>query len=154
MTRVLVTGMSGTGKSTLLVELARRGHRTIDTDHGGWHRADGGWDEPRMSALLAEHSDLVVSGTADNQGRFYDRFAHVVLLSAPLPVLLDRVTARDNPYGRTTADRDEIAHYVETVEPLLRRGATVELDACRSPLELADAVDALLDANGTGAARD
>ncbi|MBE7189965.1 MAG: ATP-binding protein [Jatrophihabitans endophyticus] len=107
-----------------------------------------------MSDLLATHDELVVSGTADNQGRFYDRFAHVVLLSAPLPVLFDRVTARDNPYGRTTADRDEIARYVETVEPLLRRGATVELDACRPPLELADAVDALLVGNGTGAAHD
>jgi adenylylsulfate kinase-like enzyme len=28
---VLVTGMSGTGKSTVLTELRRRGHRVIDT---------------------------------------------------------------------------------------------------------------------------
>lgn len=28
--------MSGTGKSTALVELARRGFRTVDTDEGGW----------------------------------------------------------------------------------------------------------------------
>jgi dephospho-CoA kinase len=27
---VLVTGMSGTGKSTVLDELARRGHRVVD----------------------------------------------------------------------------------------------------------------------------
>jgi predicted ATPase len=30
--RILITGMSGTGKSTLLAELGRRGHRTVDTD--------------------------------------------------------------------------------------------------------------------------
>ena len=29
MTRVLVTGMSGTGKSTALAELARRGHQVV-----------------------------------------------------------------------------------------------------------------------------
>ena len=33
---VLVTGMSGTGKSTVLAELARRGHAVVDTDERGW----------------------------------------------------------------------------------------------------------------------
>ena len=36
MTVVLVTGMSGTGKSAALAELARRGHRVVDTDYDGW----------------------------------------------------------------------------------------------------------------------
>ena len=36
MSRILVTGMSGTGKSTLLAELRRRGYRTVDTDYEGW----------------------------------------------------------------------------------------------------------------------
>src|SRR4051812_29923879 len=92
--------MSGAGKSTLLAELRRRDHLTVDTDHDGWTPADGTWDERRMDDLLADHADVVVSGTVDNQGRFYDRFDSVVLLSAPLEVLLQRVAARaDNPYG-------------------------------------------------------
>jgi dephospho-CoA kinase len=39
---VLVTGMSGTGKSAALAELARRGHHVVDTDYGDWieHVAD------------------------------------------------------------------------------------------------------------------
>jgi len=32
---ILVTGMSGTGKSAVLAELAHRGHQTIDTDYDG-----------------------------------------------------------------------------------------------------------------------
>ncbi|MBE7162999.1 MAG: AAA family ATPase, partial [Williamsia herbipolensis] len=91
MARVLVTGMSGAGKSTLLAELARRGHCTVDTDHDGWTTADGVWDERRMSDLLASSADVVVSGTVDNQGSFYDRFEEIVLVSAPLDVLLERV---------------------------------------------------------------
>jgi shikimate kinase len=143
--RVLVTGMSGAGKTTVLAELRRRGHRTVDTDHDGWTLPDGTWDEPRMSRLLARHADVVVSGTVDDQGRFYDRFEHVVLLSAPLPVLLERVRTRTgNPYGRTPEQRAEIARYVDTVEPLLRRGAGLELDGRRPVAELADAVEALL----------
>ena len=71
MRRILVTGMSGTGKSAALQELARRGFRTLDTDEGGWiewRDDDGGgghyWNEARMDELLAAVSDapLFVSG--------------------------------------------------------------------------------------------
>jgi shikimate kinase len=145
MARVLVTGMSGAGKSTLLDELAHRGRSTVDTDYGGWVLADGRWDEARMAALLAGHPDLVVSGTVSNQGMFYVRFEHVVLLSAPVEVLIERArTRRSNPYGRTAAQRAEITGYVETVEPLLRNGATLELDGRLPVAELADVVDLLL----------
>ena len=148
VSRVLVTGMSGAGKSTVLDELRCRGFYAVDTDYDGWVLEDGNWDEPRMARLLADHQDLVVSGTVENQVRFYGRFEHIVLLSAPLDVLLQRVTERtNNPYGKSPAERDEIAHYVETVEPLLRRGATVELDGRLPVTELADAIHRLISPN-------
>lgn len=143
--RVLVTGMSGAGKSTLLEELSRRGYPTVDTDYDGWEFPDGAWDEARMAALLDERTTVLVSGTVANQGRFYDRFDHVILLSAPLAVLLDRVAKRsNNPYGKTPEQQREIERYVDEVEPLLRRGATVELDGRRPVPELAGIVEQLL----------
>ena len=149
MARVLITGMSGAGKTTVLKELSRRGYRTIDTDYDDWVLPDGTWDEPRMSALLASDLCLVVSGTAENQGRFYDRFIAVVLLSAPVEVLIDRVSARtDNPYGNSEADQSAIRQHVLEVEPLLRNGATLELDGCRPIPELADAVENLITGPG------
>ena len=67
---------------------------------------DGTWDESRMGRLLAQHENVVVSGTVENQVRFYDRFEHIVLLSAPLAVLLQRLRDRtNNPYGKTPAQR-------------------------------------------------
>jgi len=145
MARTLVTGMSGTGKSTLLAELARRGHQTVDTDYGGWVTPSGMWDEDRMSALLNCERNVVVSGTVENQGGFYDRFEHVVLLTAPVDVLITRVSTRtNNPYGRTAEDQADIRKYVVEVEPLLRRGASLELDGQRPIAELADAVEDLL----------
>ncbi|MFF8188730.1 AAA family ATPase [Microbacterium sp. NPDC016588] len=146
MARILLTGMSGTGKSTLLAELARRGHRTIETDLDGWTDGNGGpWDEDRMTVLLDSHPDVIVCGTAENQGRFRERFDEVVLLSAPVHVLIERVRTRtDNPYGRTSAQQDEIRRYVRDVEPALRRMATVELDGRRPVAELADAIEALI----------
>lgn len=145
MARTLITGMSGAGKSTLLAELARRGHVTVDTDYDGWTDGSGGpWDEARMADLLAARADAVVSGTVENQGRFYDRFDHVVLLSAPVDVLIERVSRRtDNPYGRSAAEQDEIRRYAVEVEPLLRQSAHVELDGRRSVDDLADAVESL-----------
>lgn len=144
MARILITGMSGAGKSTLLDELARRGHRTVDTDDGGWTLLDAVWDEPRMTELLRRHDDVVVSGTVENQGRFYDQFDHVVLLSAPVEVLIDRVSTRtNNPYGCGADQQAEIRRYVVTVEPLLRRGATLELDGRSAVGELADAIEGL-----------
>lgn len=148
MRRILVTGMSGTGKSTALQELARRGFRTVDTDEGGWTEwrdDDGGggyhWNEPRMDELLAVVGDapLFVSGTATNQGRFYPRFDAVVLLSAPVDVLLERIDRRTaNPYGKSPEERELILGHVAEVEPLLRATCTHEFDATRPLEEVAD----------------
>jgi dephospho-CoA kinase len=141
---VLVTGMSGTGKSAALAELARRGHRVVDTDFGGYSEevpsAEGWeqvWREDRIAALLDEHTDgaLFISGCVSNQGKFYPRFDAVVLLSAPRDVLLERVASREtNTFGKTDAERDRILRDLRTVEPLLRAGATAEIDT-RAPLE-------------------
>lgn len=145
MTRILVTGMSGVGKSTLLTTLNERGHLTIDTDYGNWKTAAGLWDHNLMTAALSSHTEVIVAGTVENQGDFYDQFDHIVLLSAPLPVILQRVMHRTaNPYGKTAAQRAEIEENLKSVEPLLRRGATMELDASRSTADIARTIEALL----------
>ncbi|GAB3547932.1 AAA family ATPase [Arthrobacter tumbae] len=132
----------------MLEALALRGHRTVDTDYGGWILLDGKWDESRMSALLAENSALVIAGTVENQGRFYDRFEHIVLLTAPLEVLIERVSARtNNPYGRSPEDQAELRRNVVAVEPLLRARSSLELDGRRPVSELADEVEDLLSAS-------
>jgi shikimate kinase len=137
--------MSGAGKTTVLRELRRRGHLTVDTDYDGWTLPDGRWDEVRMAELLAARPSVVVSGTVENQGSFYDRFEHVVLLTAPVDVLLERVRRRtDNPYGRTASQQAEITRFAQTIEPLLRAGSSIELDGQRPAAELADAVEQLM----------
>ena len=97
-----------------------------------------------MSTLLESETPVIVSGTVENQAQFYDRFSAVVLLIALVKVLIERVTNRaDNPYGKSQQDQDEIRAYVETVEPLLREGASHTLDGQRSVTELADAIQQL-----------
>ena len=143
--------MSGTGKSSALAELARRGFRTVDTDEPGWtiEDADGGrwWDEKRIAQLLAEDGPtLFVSGTVSNQGRLYDRFDAVVLLSAPGSVLLGRIATRTtNDYGKAEEERELILTHLREVEPLLRATCTHEIDAT---LPLAEVVERLVEIGG------
>jgi len=137
---MLVTGLSGAGKTTALAGLARRGFETLETDvepWSEWSDEAGGyvWDEERVDALLRRDfpTTLFVSGAVSNQGRFYDRFDEVVLLSAPAEVLLQRIGSRTtNPFGKTAEERERILADLAEVEPLLRATCTLEVDATQS----------------------
>ena len=170
MKRVLLTGMSGTGKSTVIAALAARGYKAIDLDTDEWShwvpvRGDGGggadpttaptataaaaepdvvwqnwdwvWREDRIQRLLSteDANVLFVSGCSPNQGKFRAQFDHVILLSAPTPVIVERLSSRtNNPYGKHPYELAKVMGEVETVEPLLRRGASLEVDTS-APVE-------------------
>lgn len=146
MRRVLITGMSGTGKSSALAALGALGFRVVDTDDPGWTEwsdQDGGyvWREEPIAALLARDDgpSLYVSGTVSNQGRFYSRFDAVVLLSAPAEVLLTRIGHRtNNPFGKTAEERETILRDLAEVESLLRRTCTHEIDATQPLTSIVD----------------
>lgn len=139
--RVLLTGMSGVGKSTVLAELAARGYKAIDTDYGGLSEVvrvspdeltgldpgqDWVWQEDRISDLLAtsDADILFLGGCAPNQGKFYPQFDHIILLTAPRPVIIERLAARTtNPYGKRPEEVARVLGLIETIEPLLRAGA-------------------------------
>ncbi len=146
---MLITGMSGAGKSSLLDELAGRGYRTVDTDYGGYRQMIDGerlWREDTIDALLSQADPessgvLFVQGTTRNQTVFYPRFDHIVLLSAPAEVLVERLKTRtSNPYGKDPAELAETLEFVETVEPLLREAATLEVVTTVPVTQVADIV--------------
>jgi dephospho-CoA kinase len=154
MPKVLVTGMSGTGKSTAVQILGQRGHRVVDTDTDEWSHwvssADGSpdwiWREEAITRLLAshEHGHLFVAGCKTNQGKFYRQFDHIALLSAPASVLLARISARNsNPYGKRPEERALILHYLAEVEPRLRATATIEIDASAPISQVVQQLEAL-----------
>jgi dephospho-CoA kinase len=137
--RIFITGMSGSGKSTVIGELRALGYKGVCMDEPGWseHAPDGDWvwREDRVRDLLTEEGTLFLSGCATNQGKFYPQFDEVVLLSAPAAVLVERLATRTtNSYGKRPEELAETLEYLETVEPLLRKSATLEIDAT-APLD-------------------
>jgi dephospho-CoA kinase len=154
MAKVLVTGMSGTGKSACLEILNSRGYNSVDTDTDEWSvwtiQSDGSpdwiWREEAIDAMLDryEHGQLFVAGCKTNQGKFYSRFDHVVLLSAPAEVILERVTNRStNPYGKSDEERREILRYQSEIEPRLRATASIEIDTTAPLIDVVDQLQTL-----------
>jgi dephospho-CoA kinase len=157
MQRVLLTGMSGTGKSTLIHELSERGYTAVDTDSDEWSEwvtvpgqgPDWIWRADRMQRLLstADADVLFVSGCKTNQGAFYAQFDHIVLLSAPVQLIVERLATRTtNAYGKHPDELAEVLAYLESVEPLLRRSATVEVDTSAPIAQVIETILSLVEA--------
>lgn len=142
--RVLLTGMSGTGKSTLVLELRRRGYLAFDADDDGFSvpAGDGRWSWRRdaIAALLDQTpagEPLFFAGCDEAQAEL--PFERRVLLTAPRAVLLERLRTRtSNPYGNAAAQRRQVLGDLAGIEPLLRRSAGLVLTTTTAPAALAD----------------
>lgn len=145
--------MSGTGKSTLIGELANLGYKAVDLDASEWSEwieveflgdptsgdspvepgRDWVWREDRVRDLLSiEDADvLFVSGCAANMRKFYSQFDHIVLLTAPAGSVVERLAARtNNSYGKRPEEVARVLNLLQTIEPALRRVAGHEVDTC------------------------
>jgi dephospho-CoA kinase len=142
--RVLLTGMSGAGKSALVKELRRRGHAAYDADDDGFSepRADGrwGWRIDLVADLLARQTDaplVFFAGCSEEQIEL--PFDYRVLLTAPRSVLIERLRTRTpNGYGRDGAELAQVLADLDEVEPLLRRSADLVLTTTAPVPDLAD----------------
>ena len=135
--------MSGTGKSALVHELRRRGYRAYDADEDGFSepRADGrwGWRTDRVADLLVQASDRLAFFAGCSEEQIELPFNLRVLLTAPRPVLVERLRTRSgNSYGRNSAELSQVLVDLVEVEPLLRRSADLVLCTTAPTAEVAD----------------
>jgi dephospho-CoA kinase len=163
MKRVLLTGISGVGKSTVIEALAASGYKAIDADSNEWSEwvevessndaygspvepdRDWVWREERMRELLATEDVgvLFMSGCAENMVQFLPQFDHIILLSTPPAVIVERLATRtNNPYGKQPDEVARILSQKKTVEPLLRSAAGYEIE---TDMPLAQVVATVLD---------
>ena len=140
---VLITGMSGTGKSSLVLELRKRGCVAYDADDDGFSepRQDGrwGWRAEQVAELLSRSSDqlLFFAGCSEEQAEL--PFDYRVLLTAPEPVVIQRLRTRtNNPYGTGEQQLSQVLTDFAEIEPLIRRSADLVLTTTEPPATVAD----------------
>jgi energy-coupling factor transporter ATP-binding protein EcfA2 len=168
MSAVLITGMSGAGKSTIAEMLARRGLTSIDADNDplparsvdsdgnvvedlsvpdfAWlARHSWEWNPARLDELIqaAAPATLYVCGGAANQLELAGRFTQVFLLEMDERTMLARLDApsRDNDWGRIGDTREYLRRRLPGHQDRLRAFGAIPIDA-RQPLD--QVVDAIL----------
>ena len=168
MSAVLITGMSGAGKSTIAQVLARRGLASLDADGDpllarsvdsdgnvvedpsvpdfAWlARHSWAWDPARLDVLIrtAAPATLYVCGGAANELELADRFTQMFLLEMDEPTMLARLDApsRDNEWGRIGDTREHLRRRLPGHQDRLRAFGAIPIDA-RQPLD--QVVDAIL----------
>jgi hypothetical protein len=87
------------------------------------------WREDAVRDLLdTEDADvLFVAGCEENQVGFHPRFDQIILLSAPIETVLERLATRTSPFGKSAEERQRVLDDIASVEPLLRGVADHEV---------------------------
>jgi broad-specificity NMP kinase len=162
----LITGISGTGKTTVLFELQKHGYAVIDLDTTGicrWKNKETqefteygetgrdyewltqhGWycDIDKLKQLLfstREEKDVFVAGIAENIEELVTEFDKVFIFTAPDSIVKERLDARTNNHF---AKKEEEQNFVlEHSKELLKKIKDfMEVDASRSPSEIAESL--------------
>lgn len=165
--KIYVTGVAGTGKSSIARALSARGVAAVDMDNGlchwenretggmaGWEPgrseewyASHGWmcDTPALGSILDTSGDVVVVGISSNQEEYLARFDKVFVLHCAPETVIARLNARtDSDYGKHPAEQARLLAWQKSFEAEMVAKGALPLDADR-PLEevVADIEEAL-----------
>ena len=147
MKRVLLTGMPGTGKPSLIHAPAARGYKAAGAGDGWCEPPPDGRPRWRADAIgqLLDTEDAgwrFAAGCEANQVRFHPRFDLIILLSAPAEVLVERLASRtSNPFGKSPGELERVLDDLAAAGPLLRKVADHEI---RTTMPLSDVVTEVL----------
>lgn len=158
--RYLITGVAGTGKSTITHELRRRGLAAYDTEEGFSYYADKQtgerairpatptpewyeqhhriFDEKVLMNLFKKHAGepLFICSITANQSKFYPEFDKIFLLTAPDDVITHRLGTRTNNYfGRHPLELARVIGRHRQFDEELEALGAIAIDSTR-PIEI------------------
>ena len=167
MSAVMITGISGAGKTTIAAVLARQGLASIDADDDpllarsvdpagnvvedtaapdfAWlAQHSWEWNPARLDELIraAAPATLYVCGGAANELELADRFTQVFLLEMDEPTMLARLDApsRDNDWGRIGDTREYLRRRLPEYQDGLRAFGAIPVDATQPLDQVVDAI--------------
>lgn len=152
--KILITGTAGTGKTTMLAELQKRGYLVIDLDATGlcrWRNIetgeydeyglDGkdeewfskhGWycDIDKLKGFLSyvrEDKEVFVGGITGNIEELMKIFDMTFLLSADETILRERLTHRtNNNFGKKPHEQEAIVRHNADLQKVLQNYIAVD----------------------------
>jgi broad-specificity NMP kinase len=170
--KALLTGVAGTGKSTMVKALNEREISSLDLhDVPGlffWQNketkekveytpvesrewfdtVDRLCDIPRLKDILSRYENVVVAGTTSgsNQEEFYSLFDKIMLLQASPQTLVHRMQTRINKsgYGKTKAEQDDTIEWQKEFDPKMISYGAIPVSTEGDLNEVVDKIIALL----------
>jgi broad-specificity NMP kinase len=166
--KVLITGIAGTGKSTIVKALNERGVNSIDLhdvpelmfwqdkvtknrvqytpihSRDWFDTVDRFCDISKLKDILNESENIVVAGTAgDNQAEYFPLFDKIILLQCSPETLIYRMETRVNKsgYGKTKAEQEDNIAWQKEFDPEVLSHGAIPVDTGGS---LDDAVDKII----------
>lgn len=166
--KILITGVSGTGKSTICKRLKSLGYEATDIEnmsgmfemfHKGTKNVFEGYDNAnpehiknaewlcdvgKLKTLLnSQKSDVAFySGVASNMNDIFPLFDKVIVLQPDSQTLNERLKSREgtNNIGNTQAGRNVVLGWKNEWEVEMRKKGTILINANGSPQEITDQI--------------
>ena len=144
--KTLITGVAGTGKSTIIKALQERGITAVDlhdvldlfywqdkttkekveykpvSSRDWFDTVDRFCDISKLQEILSAHDDIVVAGTASgNQSEILALFDKIIILQCDPKILVHRMETRVNKsgFGKTKAEQEDNIEWQKEFDPQL-----------------------------------
>lgn len=153
--KILLTGIAGTGKSTIINALKERGITAVDlhelpdlfcwkniktgelveyypVQSKEWFEENGRFcDTKKLEEILNQYDDVIVAGTtSEDQKEFVSNFDKVILLQCDASTIIHRMKTRNNKsgYGKTKAEQEDNIGWQKEFDSLIISMGAVPVD--------------------------
>jgi dephospho-CoA kinase len=169
MSLIYITGISGTGKTTVAHELKKRGFEAYDADGDGfnsWYDKKTGkkttesshtntntlnwykkhiWRTSRGKiedlAIHAKNKNMFICGTPSNEKEIWDLFSKVICLTIDEQTLRHRIRIRStNEFGKAPHELTEILKWYKLNQKLYKQFGAYIVDATKPLNEVVDEI--------------